>query len=99
MSTYRTVDAHDLSCPFTQGQPSQINLTHSDHFISDIDKGFINAHVKEILELHTNTEWKNQVYDYGNILKIYDGLKGSNQVFDRLELLHNNVNVGYHKTK
>ena len=24
--TYRTIDAHDLSCPFTQGQTSQINL-------------------------------------------------------------------------
>ena len=97
--TYRTVDAHDLSCPFTQGQPSQINLTHSDHFISDVDKGFINAHIKQTLKLNTNTEWKSQVYDYGNILKIFNGLKDSNQVFDRLEILHNNVNVGYQQNE
>ena len=97
--TYRTVDAHDLSCPFTAGQPSQINLTHSDHFISDVDKGFISAHIKQILKLSTNTEWKNNVHDPANILKIFTGLKDSNQLFDRLEILHNNVNVGYQQNE
>ena len=77
----------------------KINLTHSDHFISDVDKGFINAHIKQTLKLNTNTEWKSQVYDYGNILKIFNGLKDSNQVFDRLEILHNNVNVGYQQNE
>ena len=32
-------------------------------------------------------------------MKIFNGLKDSNQVFDRLEILHNNVNVGYQQNE
>ncbi len=97
--TYRTVDCHDQSAPFQAGQYSQINLTHPDHFISDVDKGFITAHVKQTLKLNTDSKWKQNVHDFANLIKLFNGLKDSNQIFDRLEILHNNVNVGYQQNE
>lgn len=55
--SFRTVDCHDQPAPFHQGQYSQISLTHPDHFISDIDKGFLTFHIK--LDLQLNTDWPN----------------------------------------
>ena len=93
--SFRTVDCHDLAAPFHQGQYTQINLTHPDHFISDVDKGFITFRVKLDLKLNTDLSKLKQIDDPNNFYKLFVGFKSSNQIFDRLEILHNNVNVGY----
>ncbi len=97
--SFRTVDCHDQPAPFHQGQYSQISLTHPDHFISDIDKGFLTFHVKLDLSLNTDMSKLNEINDPNNLYKLFVGFKSSNQLFDRLEILHNNVNVGYQQNE
>ncbi len=97
--SFRTVDCHDQPAPFHQGQYSQISLTHPDHFISDIDKGFLTFHVKLDLQLNTDLSKLQQIDDPNNFYKLFVGYKSSNQLFDRLEILHNNVNVGYQQNE
>ena len=97
--SFRTVDCHDQPAPFHQGQYSQISLTHPDHFISDVDKGFLTFHVKLDLQLNTDLAKLQQIDDPNNFYKLFVGLKSSNQLFDRLEILHNNVNVGYQQNE
>ena len=97
--SFRTVDCHDQPAPFHQGQYSQISLTHPDHFISDVDKGFLTFHVKLDLQLNTDLSKLQQIDDPNNFYKLFVGLKSSNQLFDRLEILHNNVNVGYQQNE
>ena len=97
--SFRTVDCHDQPAPFHQGQYSQISLTHPDHFISDVDKGFLTFHVKLDLQLNTDLSKLQQIDDPNNFYKLFVGLKSSNQIFDRLEILHNNVNVGYQQNE
>ena len=97
--SFRTVDCHDQPAPFTAGQYSQISLTHPDHFVSDIDKGFLTFHVKLDLSLNTDMSKLNAIDDPNNLYKLFVGFKSSNQLFDRLEILHNNVNVGYQQNE
>ena len=97
--SFRTVDCHDQPAPFHQGQYSQISLTHPDHFISDIDKGFLTFHVKLNLQLSTDIAKLKAIEDPENLYKLFVGFKSSNQLFDRLEILHNNVNVGYQQNE
>ena len=93
--SFRTTDAHDQPAPFYNGQYSAINLTHPDHFISDVDKGFLTFHVKLDLQLNTDLSKLGKIDDPNNFYKLFVGFKSSNQIFERLEILHNNVNVGY----
>ena len=74
-------------------------MTHPDHFVSDIDKGFLTFHVKLDLSLNTDMTKLNQIDDPNNLYKLFVGFKSSNQLFDRLEILHNNVNVGYQQNE
>ena len=97
--SFRTVDCHDQPAPFHQGQYSQISLTHPDHFISDVDKGFLTFHIKLDLQLNTDTAKLQLIEDPDNLYKLFVGFKSSNQLFDRLEILHNNVNVGYQQNE
>ncbi len=97
--SFRTVDCHDQPAPFHQGQYSQISLTHPDHFISDVDKGFLTFNVKLDLQLNTDLSKLQQIDDPNNFYKLFVGFKSSNQLFDRLEILHNNVNVGYQQNE
>ena len=97
--SFRTVDCHDQPAPFTQGQYSQISLTHPDHFISDVDKGFLTFHVKLDLQLNTDLSKLRSIEDPQHFYKLFVGLKSSNQLLDRLEILHNNVNVGYQQNE
>ena len=97
--SFRTIDCHDQPAPFTAGQYSQISLTHPDHFVSDVDKGFLTFHVKLDLSLNTDMSKLNQIDDPNNLYKLFVGFKSSNQLFDRLEILHNNVNVGYQQNE
>ena len=46
----RTVDCHDQSVPFTQGQETRIAITHSDFDITQLSDGFLTFNVK--LNLH-----------------------------------------------
>ena len=41
----------------------------------------------------------NEINDPNNLYKLFVGFKSSNQLFDRLEILHNNVNVGYQQNE
>ena len=61
--SFRTVDCHDQPAPFHQGLYSQISLTHPDHFVSDIDKGFLTFHVKLDLQLNTDLSKLQQIDD------------------------------------
>ena len=97
--SFRTVDCHDQPAPFHQGQYSQISLTHPDHFISDVDKGFLTFHVKLNLQLSTDLAKLKAIEGPENLYKLFVGFKSSNQLFDRLEILHNNVNVGYQQNQ
>ena len=97
--SFRTVDCHDQPAPFHQGQYSQISLTHPDHFISDVDKGFLTFHIRLDLQLNTDTAKLRLIEDPDNLYKLFVGYKSSNQLFDRLEILHNNVNVGYQQNE
>ena len=97
--SFRTVDCHDQPAPFHQGQYSQISLTHPDHFISDVDKGFLTFHVRLDLQLNTDLSKLQSIEDPQNFYKLFVGLKSSNQLLDRLEILHNNVNVGYQQNE
>ena len=97
--SFRTVDCHDQPAPFHQGQYSQISLTHPDHFVSDVDKGFLTFHIKLDLQLNTDLSKLQQIQDPNNFYKLFVGFKSSNQLFDRLEILHNNVNVGYQQNE
>lgn len=97
--SFRTVDCHDQPAPFTAGQYSQISLTHPDHFISDVDKGFLTFHVKLDLQLNTDLDKLRTIEDPQHFYKLFVGFKSSNQLFDRLEILHNNVNVGYQQNE
>lgn len=97
--SFRTTDAHDQPAPFYDGQYSQISLTHPDHFISDVDKGFLTFHVKLDLQLNTDLSELQKIEDPNNFYKLFVGFKSSNQIFDRLEILHNNVNVGYQQNE
>ena len=97
--SFRTVDCHDQPAPFHQGQYSQISLTHPDHFVSDVDKGFLTFHVQLDLQLNTDLAQLQQIDDPNHFFKLFVGLKSSNQLFDRLEILHNNVNVGYQQNE
>ena len=76
--SFRTVDCHDQPAPFHQGQYSQISLTHPDHFISDIDKGFLTFHVKLDLSLNTDMSKLNEINDPNNLYKLFVGFKSSN---------------------
>lgn len=40
------MECHDQSAPFTAVQYLQISLTLPDHFVSDINKGFLTFHIK-----------------------------------------------------
>ena len=84
---------------FYNDQYSQISLTHPDHFISDVDKGFLTFHVKLDLQLNTDLSELQKIDDPNNFYKLFVGFKSSNQIFDRLEILHNNVNVGYQQNE
>ncbi len=64
--SFRTVDCHDQPAPFHQGQYSQISLTHPDHFISDIDKGFLTFHIKLDLQLNTDLAKLQEINDPNN---------------------------------
>ena len=97
--SFRTTDAHDQPAPFYNDQYSQISLTHPDHFISDVDKGFLTFHVKLDLQLNTDLSELQKIDDPNNFYKLFVGFKSSNQIFDRLEILHNNVNVGYQQNE
>ena len=97
--SFRTTDAHDQPAPFYNGQYSAISLTHPDHFISDVDKGFLTFHVKLDLQLNTDLSKLGEIDDPNNFYKLFVGFKSSNQIFDRLEILHNNVNVGYQQNE
>ena len=97
--SFRTTDAHDQPAPFFNGQYSAINLTHPDHFISDVDKGFLTFHVKLDLQLNTDLSKLASIDDPNNFYKLFVGFKSSNQIFDRLEILHNNVSVGYQQNE
>ena len=97
--SFRTIDCHDQPAPFTAGQYSQISLTHPDHFISDVDKGYLTFHIKLDLSLNTDMTQLNKIDDPNNLYKLFIGFKSSNQLFDRLEILHNNVNVGYQQNE
>lgn len=97
--SFRTTDAHDQPAPFYNDQYSQISLTHPDHFISDVDKGFLTFHVKLDLQLNTDLSELQKIDDPNNLYKLFVGFKSSNQIFDRLEILHNNVNVGYQQNE
>ena len=97
--SFRTTDAHDQPAPFYNGQYSSINLTHPDHFISDVDKGFLTFHVKLDLQLNTDLSKLASIDDPNNFYKMFVGFKSSNQIFDRLEIFHNNVSVGYQQNE
>ena len=97
--SFRTVDSHDQPAPYTKGQYSQISLTHPDHFISDVDKGFLTFHIRLDLQLNTDLSKLRTIEDSDNLYKIFVGFKSSNQLLDRLEILHNNVNVGYQQNE
>ena len=97
--SFRTTDAHDQPVPFFNGQYSSINLTHPDHFISDVDKGFLTFHVKLDLQLNTDLSKLTNLDDPNNFYKLFVGFKSSNQIFERLEILHNNVSVGYQQNE
>ena len=97
--SFRTVDCHDQPAPFHQAQYSQIQLTHPDHFVSDIDKGFLTFHIRLDLQLNTDLAKLNEIDDPNNYYKLFVGFKSSNQLFDRLEILHNNINVGYQQNE
>ena len=97
--SFRTTDSHDQAPPFHDGQYAQLPLTHPDHFISDVDKGFITFHVKLDLQLTTDLSELQKIDDPNNLYKLFVGFKSSNQIFERLEILHNNVNVGYQQNE
>ena len=51
------------------------------------------------LQLNTDLTKLQQIDDPNNFYKLFVGFKSSNQLFDRLEILHNNVNVGYQQNE
>ena len=81
--SFRTVDCHDQPAPFTAGQYSQISLTHPDHFISDVDKGFLTFHVKLDLQLNTDLDKLRTIEDPQHFYKLFVGFKSSSQFHKR----------------
>lgn len=97
--TMRTVDCHDQPAPFPSGQFTQINITHPDHYISDVSKGFLTAKCKGVYKLNTDTRWKDNVVDPDHLIKIFAVVKSSNQLNTQIQILHNNVDVGYQQNE
>lgn len=97
--TNRTVDAHDIGCPIPQKQFTQINITHPDHYISDVSKGFLTAKCKATYKLNTDTRWKQNVVDPDHLIKLFAVVKDSNQLVYQLMINHNNVDVGYQQNE
>lgn len=97
--TMKTVDCHDIPAPFPKGQFTQINITHPDHYISDISKGFMTARVKAVYKLNTDLRWKQNVVDPDHLIKLGVSWKNSNNAIPQLIIYHNNVDVGYQQNE
>ncbi len=93
---YRTVDCHDQSAPFDQDQETRINITHSDHQVSQLTDGFLTFNVTITVKLsqaltgYTDTE---------HLGKVFIGFRSSNQVLDQLQINCRNMNTGYQQNE
>ena len=47
----KTVDCHDQQAPFYQESETQIEITHKDHHVSNVNDGFLSARVELALQL------------------------------------------------
>lgn len=93
--SFKAIDCHDQPALFTASPYSQISLMHPDHFVSDIDKGFLTFHAKLVFSLNTDMSKMKQIDEINKLYKLFVGFKSSNQLSVRLKILHNNINLGY----
>lgn len=78
--SFWTAGCHDLLAPFHQRKYSQISITHSNHFIGDVDKGFLIFHAKLNLQLSIDIEKLQTIEDTKNLYKLFASFKSSNQL-------------------
>ena len=78
----KTRDCHDQAAPFGEHQQTVIDITHSDHQISQLSDGFLTFKVKLRVRLTGLSEATFQ--DNYNNTKIFIGLKSSNQLWDEM---------------
>ena len=91
-----TVDCHDQQAPFYQESETQIDITHKDHHVSNMNDGFLSARVELTLQL---SGIDSQFADDDHLMKLFVGWKSSSRMLDRLQILCNNLDTGYQQNE
>ncbi len=89
----KTRDCHDQAAPFGEHQQTIIDITHSDHQISQLSDGFLTVKVK--LQVRLTGLNAATFQDNYNITKIFIGLKSSNQLWDEMGINCRDQSTGY----
>ena len=91
----RTVDCHDHNCPYGENDETRIDITHSDHMISNLSDGFLTFKVRVYLKLLG----VNTFNDNNRLFKLFVGFKDSNQILDKLQIYCRGKNTGYNQNE
>lgn len=94
--TWKTVDCDLNPAPFNQNQETTVPLTHPDHMMSDLSKGFLTFLIELALKA---TGLENVLADVHHLLKAYVGARSANQIIERLQILCRNLSTGYNKNE
>lgn len=89
----RTRDCRDQQAPFNSQQLTTIDITHTDHMISQLSDGFLTVKITLQVKLSGINP---AFHDPNHITKIFIGLKSSNQLWDEMDILCNDQSTGYH---
>ena len=88
----RTVDCHDHNCPYGENDETRIDITHSDHMISNLSDGFLTFKVRVYIKLLG----VNTFNDNNRLFKLFVGFKDSNQILDKLQIYCGGKNTDYY---
>ena len=92
----RTVDCHDHNCPYGENDETRIDITHSDHTISNLSDGFLTYKVRVYLKL---LGIDSTFEDPDRLFKLFVGFKDSNQILDKLQIYCGGKNTGYNQNE
>lgn len=89
-------DCDNNPCPLNKNKKTIIPMTSPDHMITDFNKSFYSLIVE--LTLHA-TGIDPNLEDVHKLLKIFVGLKSSNQIIDRLKILCRGLQTDYNSSE
>ena len=92
----KTVDCHDQQAPFYHESGTQIEITHKDHHVSNMNDGFLSVKVELTLQLFGIDS---QYTDNDHLMEISIDWKSPNQMLDSLQILCNNLDTCYQQNE